>query len=106
MKRYRAFISYSHKDEKIAAKLHRYIEQFRIPKKLDIKWDPVSENGPRRIFPVFRDKDELPSSADLGTQIETALRNSDFLVVVCSPDSAQSRWVNEEILTFKGMPIK
>jgi WD40 repeat protein len=103
MKRYRAFISYSHKDEKIAAKLHRYIEQFRIPKKMEVKWSQGSEAVSRRIFPVFRDKDELPSSADLGAQIETALKISDFLVVVCSPDSAQSHWVNEEILTFKRM---
>jgi len=101
MKRYRAFISYSHKDEKIAAKLHRYIEQFRIPKKMEMKREQKSEKFPKRIFPVFRDKDELPSSADLGAQIETALRNSDFLVVICSPYSAQSRWVNEEIITFK-----
>jgi WD40 repeat protein len=58
---------------------------------------------PARIFPVFRDREELPSSADLNDQIRSALEASAVLVVVCSPNAAASRWVNEEILTFKRM---
>lgn len=50
---------------------------------------------------MFRDREELPTSADLGSQIEAALSESATLVVVCSPRAASSRWVNEEILTFK-----
>jgi tetratricopeptide (TPR) repeat protein len=50
---------------------------------------------------VFRDREELPTSADLGAQIDEALRESQTLVVICSPRAAASRWVNEEILAYK-----
>ena len=64
---------------------------------------------PRRLNPVFRDKEELASSSDLGDSIRTALARSEALVVVCSPAAAASRWVNEEIRAFRelspGRPI-
>lgn len=56
---------------------------------------------PKRIYPVFRDREELPTSADLGGMIVDALRRSRYLIVICSPHAAESRWVNEEIATFK-----
>jgi hypothetical protein len=43
----------------------------------------------------------LPKSADLGANINQALEESPYLSVIRSPDSAQPRWVNEEIKTFK-----
>ncbi|MCA3628756.1 MAG: TIR domain-containing protein, partial [Methylobacterium sp.] len=58
---------------------------------------------PARLFPVFRDRDELPTSPDLGDRIIEALDRSKALIVICSPDAASSRWVNEEILTFRRM---
>jgi tetratricopeptide (TPR) repeat protein len=56
---------------------------------------------PKRLTPVFRDRDELASAVDLGTAINAALRTSATLIVICSPRSARSRYVNEEILAFK-----
>src|SRR6266480_5828637 len=56
---------------------------------------------PPRVFPIFRDREELPVSADLGSNINEALQESRYLIVICSPRSAQSRWVGEEIKTFK-----
>ncbi|MDB5481662.1 MAG: hypothetical protein JWO83_2715 [Caulobacteraceae bacterium] len=56
---------------------------------------------PRRLAPIFRDRDELPASSDLGGELTAALRDARFLVVVCSPAAARSRWVGEEVLTFK-----
>ena len=56
---------------------------------------------PSRLHPIFRDREELPTSADLGEQIAAALRDSETLIVLCSPRAAASRWVNEEILAFK-----
>lgn len=98
--KYWAFISYSHRDRKWGEWLHRELETFRIPKRLR---RVASRHGalPEKLFPVFRDREELPVSADLGRNIEEALRLSRFLIVICSPGAAQSRWVNEEILTFK-----
>ncbi len=56
---------------------------------------------PGRLFPIFRDREELPVSSDLGSNINEALRESRYLIVICSPRAAQSRWVEEEITQFK-----
>lgn len=80
--------------------LHRAIESFRLPRKLVGRPTPLGP-APRRLTPVFRDRDELPASGDLGHELRTALSLSRRLVVVCSPNAARSLWVNEEILAFK-----
>lgn len=56
---------------------------------------------PRRLTPVFRDREELASATDLGEVITAALRESACQIVICSPNAARSKWVNEEILAFK-----
>jgi eukaryotic-like serine/threonine-protein kinase len=98
--KYWAFISYSHKDKKWGDWLHRSLETYRVPKR--ISGQPTRDGPrPRRLFPIFRDREELPVSADLGSQINEALTQSRYLIVVCSPNSAKSIWVNEEIKYFK-----
>jgi tetratricopeptide (TPR) repeat protein len=98
--KYRAFISYSHRDKKWGDWLHRSLETYRVPKR--IIGQPTRDGlRPRRLFPIFRDREELPVSADLGTQINEALTQSRYLIVVCSPHSEKSIWVNEEIKFFK-----
>lgn len=52
---------------------------------------------------MFRDREELPTSADLGGAIDAALRASRYLVVICSPAAARSIWVNAEVRAFKRM---
>jgi WD40 repeat protein len=98
--KYWAFISYSHTDREWGDWLHKSLETYRVPSRLVGK---ESRDGiiPSRIFPVFRDREELPVSSDLGTNISEALSESRYLIVVCSPRSAQSRWVGEEIKAFK-----
>ncbi len=98
--KYRGFISYSHADARVASKLRRWLESYRVPKRLVGRSTPFGL-VPRRLHPVFRDREELPTSADLGSQIQAALAESATLIVVCSPRAAASRWVNEEILAFK-----
>ena len=97
---YFAFLSYSHEDEELADWLHRELEQFRVPAQLVGK---ITDHGviPRRLTPIFRDQQELAAAKDLGEVIEQALAGSQFLIVLCSPDAAQSRWTNAEIDTFK-----
>ena len=56
---------------------------------------------PRRLNPVFRDREELASATDLGEVVNAALRESACQIVICSPNAARSKWVNEEILAFK-----
>jgi tetratricopeptide (TPR) repeat protein len=56
---------------------------------------------PKRLAPIFKDRDELPSATDLGVLINAALAGSAAQIIICSPQSAKSKWVNEEILAFK-----
>ncbi len=102
MARYAAFVSYSRADSVKGEWVHRSLERYRVPRPL--RGQPgIDGPVPQRIFPVFRDREELASSADLGAQLQAALEASAFLVVVCSPAAARSHWVNEEVLAFKRM---
>jgi tetratricopeptide (TPR) repeat protein len=56
-----------------------------------------------RLPPVFRDREELAASADLAQSVREALEEAATLVVICSPDAARSKWVNEEIRTFTAL---
>jgi WD40 repeat protein len=98
--KYRAFISYSHRDKAWGDWLHKALESYRVPKRL-VGSAGRSGPVPDRLFPVFRDREELPSSADLPTQIQTGLAESAYLIVICSPNAATSRWVNQEIVDYK-----
>ena len=97
---YRAFLSYSHRDAKWADWLHHALETYRPPKSL-IGTPSALGPVPRRLHPIFRDREELATATELGTVINAALQNSFCQIVLCSPASARSRWVNEEILAFK-----
>ncbi|MDX1555482.1 MAG: toll/interleukin-1 receptor domain-containing protein, partial [Xanthomonadales bacterium] len=98
--RYSAFISYSHTDERWARWLQRAIERYTVPRRLR---GTVGVHGPvpETLRPVFRDREELASSSDLNSTLKERLQDSRFLVVICSPAAARSRWVAEEILEFK-----
>jgi tetratricopeptide (TPR) repeat protein len=98
--RYKAFISYSHRDELWATWLHKSLESYRPPRQL-IGTQTARGEVPRRLNPVFRDREELASATDLGEVISEALRESGCQIVICSPNAARSKWVNEEILAFK-----
>lgn len=93
-KEYYAFISYSHKDEEWAKWLQHEFEHYHLPTTLN----GVS-NLPDKFRPIFRDVDEL-SGGELKPQISYALRSSAYLVIICSPNSAKSPYVNDEIREF------
>lgn len=101
-KKYWAFLSYSHQDTRLCEWLHRELETFRVPTRL-VGRETREGVTPNRLFPVFRDRDELPGSSELGKNLAQALEQSRYLVVICSPAAARSRWVNEEIRQFKAM---
>ncbi|HEX5124461.1 MAG TPA: toll/interleukin-1 receptor domain-containing protein, partial [Rhodanobacteraceae bacterium] len=98
--RFRAFLCYSHRDSDWADWLHGAIESYPIPPRLV----GITTNAgviPARLAPVFRDRDELPSAANLSAKVSDALAQSANLIVICSPHAAQSRWVNEEVTAFQ-----
>jgi len=98
--KYKAFISYSHKDRAWARWLHRKLETYTFPKNLV---GTQSDIGPipRNLKPIFRDREELSAGHNLGEKIEAALKASENLIIICSTNAAQSHWVNQEILFFK-----
>ena len=100
--RYKAFISYSHADERAASRLHRWLETYRIPARVVGRTTARGE-VPRRLTPVFRDRNELPASDDLDEEVRTALAESASLIVLCSPAARVSRWVQEEIAHFRAI---
>ena len=97
---YYAFLSYSHKDHKVADWLHRELERFRVPRSLAGQLTPAGVI-PSRLTPIFRDRHELAAAGDLGEEIREALASSRYLIVLCSPDAAKSKWTNAEIEAFK-----
>ena len=105
-RRYRAFLSYRHADNaqegrRWAEWLHRSLERYVVPPDLVGKLNQRGEPIPESLYPIFRDEDELPADADLATGIRRALERSDCMIVLCSPRSAQSPWVRQEVREFK-----
>ena len=92
---YKAFISYRHNsfDRKVAVKLQKMLETFHILKKF---------SGEKQ-WKVFRDETELPTSDDLSQGIKEALEKSEFLIVICSETTKESRWCRQEMAYFKSL---
>lgn len=98
--RYAAFLSYSHKDAAAAGRLHRRLETYRLPQRLAGS-EGARGTVPQRLWPIFRDRDELPAAADLSETVRDALARSGALIILCSPHAAASLWVAEEIKVFR-----
>ncbi len=98
--RYKAFVSYSWADAEWGKWLLQAIETYRTPAALVGK-DGAGGPVPARLHPLFKDREEEAAGASIGNAVETALAASEFLIVICSPRSAQSQWVDREIAWFK-----
>ena len=94
-RRFKAFISYSHRDRAIANWLHHALETYHLPQA------SVADGAPARLNPIFKDREELPAAESLGAQIDKAIAASDALIVLCSPDAAQSPWIAKEVDAYK-----
>ncbi len=99
--RYKSFISYSHRDEPWGKWVQRALESYRVPRRLvggKGRFGPV----PARIAPVFRDREDLSSAADLSSSVMQELLASETLVVICSPAAAASKWVRDSLFPRTG----
>ncbi len=84
--KYQAFVSYSHdSDERLAASLQSSLSRFAKP------WYRL------RTMRVFRDKTSLSANPALWHSIEQALSESEYFLLLASPSSAKSQWVQQEI---------
>lgn len=98
-KRYDAFISYRHceTDSFVAKTLEKKLETLKLPKNIQ------STTNITKIDRIFRDEDELPVATNLSDQIEYALKESEYLICLCSPRYLESKWCMKEIETFIGL---
>lgn len=94
--KYYAFISYSHRDMKIARKLQKRLEHYHLPSAL-VKSHP---NLPKKLSPIFRDESDLIGRGTLKETLQENLDRSNYLILICSPSSAKSDYVNDEVKHF------
>ena len=96
--KYFAFISYNSKDQKWGKRLQRKLESFKLPSTL------CSERKLKRkpISPVFFAPSDIQPGG-LDDELRERLRQSEYLIVVCSPNSAKSEWVGKEIEYFHSL---
>lgn len=84
--RYNAFISYSHSaDSKLAPAIQEGLQ------KLAKTWYKLS------ALKIFRDETNLSATPHLWSKIEESLSESDFFILLASPEASKSKWVKKEI---------
>jgi tetratricopeptide (TPR) repeat protein len=98
--KYRAFLSYSHRDKAWGKWLHAALEGYRVDKDL-VGRDTPAGPVPKTLRPIFRDREDFSAGHSLTAQTIAALEASNFLIIICSPSAAQSKYVNEEVRRFK-----
>lgn len=87
--RYNAFISYSHAvDGRLAPALRKALHRFAKPR------------FQLRALRVFRDDASLAANPNLWQSIEQALSESEYLILLASPEAAASKWVAKEVETW------
>lgn len=93
-KHYYAFVSHSSRDAKIALWLRDKLVNYNIPASIR------KENQmPKRLRPVFIYQTDL-AGANLQDALQRELEDSQWLIVICSPDGAKSQYVNGEVEHF------
>jgi hypothetical protein len=84
--RYAAFMSYSRTaDGELAPALQQALQRFAKP------WNK------QRALRVFRDDANMSANPDLWSNIQRALDEAEFFMLLASPEAATSTWVNKEV---------
>lgn len=92
---YDVFFSYRHRplDNSITQRAFNTLESYRLP-------SVIRKQGFSEIRRAFRDTEELAVSRILTETIDSALRSTNCLVVVCSTDTPSSEWIDREVCVF------
>lgn len=93
---YYAFVSYRSSDERWAKWLQEKIEGYRLPTTIQHENSDLPKT---RLRPCFRYHTDIQPN-ELKTELRAKLEQSKYLLVICTPRSAQSPWVGAEIDTF------
>ena len=93
--KYYAFISYSHADKIIAQKLQSFLQSYHLPSDLQNSYPDL----PKNLKPIFIDESNLVGTV-LQKSLQKNLDKSKYLIVICSPNSAKSKYVNQEVAHF------
>ena len=93
--KYRAFLARSGADAAVADRIHRALEGWRI--------DPKLVDGAQTLSPIYCDRHEAvaENSEKLEPAAVAALDKAAALIVLASPQAAQSKYVNEAIWFFR-----
>ncbi len=98
--KYRAFLSYSPVDCRVARRVRGRLEGFRVDPELvgcPTQIGPVPES----LRPIFSDRHDFFASPSLGSATVAALADSAALIILASPYSVRSRYVDKQIKFFK-----
>lgn len=74
--------------------LHKKLESYKLPTEIHNEY-----GDSKYLRPVFRDQEDLDAGV-LDDELRKHLESSKFLIVICSPHSAKSEWVSNEVSKF------
>ena len=93
--KYFAFISFQSSDAKQALWVQKAIESYRLPTAVS-----KSRSLPKKMRPCFCYLNDINLSEELMTELKLRMEQSEYLIVICSPRSAKSTFVNGGIDYF------
>lgn len=99
--KYDAFISYNSKDARYARRLQKRLEKYRFPTCIkDLDGNIIKAFDEKEYkFRIFRYETDLVAQ-NLDDGLRAELNQSKYLIVLCTPNSAKSKWVGKEIKHF------
>ena len=97
--KYKAFISYCHRDTVYAEKISQILAGKNNP---TVQQRLIAKT----LQPIFKDKSTIPFGEILTQQTIDELKSSGYLIVLCSPNAAVNEDMHEEIRFFKAMGRK
>lgn len=99
--KYTAFISYNSKDNNIARWLQKRLEKYSLPSVISNEKGEIVRSYDKKTekFRIFRYVTDLVAQ-NLNDGLKHELDQSKFLIIICSPNSANATWVRKEVKHF------